>query len=72
MLRPFLLRAPLPDNASHYFLLSLRAGLQTGVAIRPPFRTAPKPCAGVGFYPAHAALPPVPPPDTHRTLPCSP
>ena len=56
MLRPFLLRAPLPDNASHYFLLSLRADPQTGVAI-PPFRTAPKPCVGAGFYSARSAAP---------------
>lgn len=72
MLRPFLLRAPLPDNASHYFLLSLGTGVHAGVAIRILLRRTSTPCAGVGFYPAHAALPPVPPPDTHRTLPCSP
>ncbi len=51
MLRPFLLRAPLPDNASHYFLLSLRAGLQTGVAIRPPFALPPNPAQGWGSTP---------------------
>ena len=53
MLRPFLLRAPLPDNASHYFLLPLRTGVHAGVAIRILLRRTSTPCAGVGFYPAH-------------------